>query len=694
LSFAFAATPAFQNTGQAAGATTFTLNKSSFEIFDLETTPLAKVQSLVRQNQFVAAGEALREHFLSRRVRPGFWPPDVRSPQNPDNIVNHLFSFYGSAKFDAGHPIRWNDESVNDRELIYALNRHQYLEILATAYVRSRDPRYVRAFVEQVGSWIAQNPSPDDPQAWASWRSLEVGARIGVWSDLFFRFLAVPEFSTKDQLLMLRSLHQQTAWLAPQARAGAGGEWTGTLATGLATVAVLFPEFKEAKQWREQAYATLVAELQQQVYPDGSHASFSLYVHNATLTSFWLPFKLAIENRVPLPNVYGETLERMSAYLAYLRRPDGRYPAFNASEPADCQTLLLGAARFFGRGDFVYILSHGDYGTTPTSTSCAFNDSGVFIMRDRWRADANYLALDAGPFGNSWQHEDKLSLELAAFGQTVLVDPGRYSLELGDPIVQYLATTAAHNTLTIDGSGQRRASFPDSWTPSGNPPNTWISRAGFDYFAGKYSQGYADAPNVQHERRILFLKDRQRPYWLVSDRVVGEGSHRLTSRWQFAPGALDRQGKLTVASTFAKSNLAICPPEEAATSWSATILTGSREPLGGWVSFVYGKVEPAPQLIYDVKASLPVTMEYALVPFSGEANPTAVHNPKPQIENLQSRDFTMLDLDFGDLRDVVFIAHDLKSAAREVAGCKTNGCFVVVRTPKGGKPTVLLDAER
>jgi len=658
-----------------------------FGRLDLARPDLARVRILVARKEWAAARRALKDHFRQRRVRVGFWPIDRRSIQNPNDIAEHRFSFYGSKVFDAGRPIRWNAIFLGDRELTYALNRHQHLLVLASAYRRTHDPKFARAFVEQVRDWIARNGTPDR-RLWAAWRPLEVAIRIGVWSDVFFQFLGADEFSPDDVALMLLSLHDQAAWLAPRIGAGAGG-WSSSLPTGLAAVAVLFPEFKESAQWRGRAYSTLISDMKNHTYADGSDDSLSPHHQNANLTTYWLPFKLAVENRVAIPSFYSSTLEKMCTYQAYIRRPDGRYPAFNASDPMDCLPLLLAAAKVFKRPDLAYITSHGRSGSAPTSTSCAFRPSGVFVMRDNWSRTANYLALDAGPFGRSGQHEDKLSFELAAFGRTAIVDPGRYSLNFADPLTRYLATTAAHNTLTVDGRDQCRARASRTWDPGGNAPNCWISRKRFDYFAGGYVSGYEGLPAVRHYRRVFFLKDNSRPYWIVSDRVIGRGKHHLSSRFQFAPAAqIARTGGLSFASRWPSGNLAVCPPERCAEKWTASVLEGSRSPLGGWVSPAYGKILPAPQLIYDFSTSLSATMEYVLVPFRGKAHPPRVAALRPA-----DGDVTRLEIDFGDFMDIVFIDHNFRKSGRNIGGLAAKGCFVVVRKPKRGAPKLLLDEE-
>jgi hypothetical protein len=356
----------------------------------------------------------------------------------------------------------------------------------------------------------------------------------------------------------------------------------------------------------------------------------------------------------------------------------------------DSRPLLAAAASVFRRPDIAYILTHGRQGTAPAVTSVALRDSGVFIMRDSWAADANYAAIDAGPFGSSYQHEDKLGLELAAFGRTVLVDPGRYLLSSSDPIVHYLSTTRAHSTVMIDDSGQERVRRAESRVPSGNSPNAWVSTDAFDYFAGGYVEGYARARGVRHFRRILFVKDGRQPYWVISDRVLGEGSHTISARWQFVPGALDRREPLAFATQAPRGNLAVCPPEQAAGEWTAEVLTGSREPMGGWVSPAYGKIEAAPQLIYDWPTSLPATLTYVLVPSRGAA---ALPKVREETAGKAAGDITRLAIDFGEFRDRVLIDHDLAGADREVAGLSAKGCFVVVRTGKEGKGNLLLAAD-
>lgn len=681
---ATAAEPASQS-GETSGPAT-----ALFDHLDLDNPRLVRVRMFVRNGDFAAARQALTDHFRTRRVRPGFWPPDLRSANTPDDIIAHRFSFYGSKRFDAGSPIGWDRVYLDDRELTYALNRHQHLKVLASAYEKSRDAKYVREFVDQINDWIERNPLSSQ-RNWAAWRDLETATRIGVWSDLFFEFVQAPEFTPADQARMLASLHEQTAWLAPQVRAGRS-DWSISVATGLAAVGVLFPEFRESNAWRSRAYGELVRDMDLQFYADGSHEALSTYRHNACLSAFWLPLKFAVENRVALTGEYRRTLERMCEFQAYIRRPDGNYPPFNASDPQDAGMLILAAGRYFGRKDFAYIATGGREGTAPTSTSLLLRQSGVAVMRDGWTRTNNYMAIDAGPYGAAYQHEDKLSFELAAFGRTVLVDPGRYSLDVGEPMTEYLVQTAAHNTITIDGSGQRRSRDRESWRPEGNDPITWISQPTFDYFTGVYSQGFGAAADVKHRRRVLFVKDGRAPYWVIADRVEGAGRHLVEARFQFTPGTLTPMGDGAFRTAANRGNLSIALVESEGTSTTPTIWTGSRSPYGGWVSEAYRKIEAAPQLIYARQCALPADMVFVLVPSNAGAFAPKVRLLSENTE--EESDALCLELDFSTFTDTVFVDHDLKARARTVGGCQINGCIAVVRKPAGQSAAVLFDTKK
>jgi len=144
-------------------------------------------------------------------------------------------------------------------------------------------------------------------------------------------------------------------------------------------------------------------------------------------------------------------------HLMYITRPDGTTPFFGDDDggslamldtrPANDFRGTLGTGSvLFDRGDYKFVagdaaeellwltgvegLSRFDaiVAIEPAKTSVPFFDGGYFVMRDGWSRDSNYLLFDCGSHGAlncGHAHADALSIDVAANGRTVLVDPVR-----------------------------------------------------------------------------------------------------------------------------------------------------------------------------------------------------------------------------------------------------------------------------
>lgn len=65
--------------------------------------------------------------------------------------------------------------------------------------------------------------------------------------------------------------------------------------------------------------------------------------------------------------------------------------------------------------------------------------------------------LDCGPRAGNHGHFDLLSVEVAAFGRSLIVDPGRYTYhEAGEVNWRGISRHAMHNTVAVDGRNQTR----------------------------------------------------------------------------------------------------------------------------------------------------------------------------------------------------------------------------------------------
>src|SRR6185369_4429515 len=102
----------------------------------------------------------------------------------------------------------------------------------------------------------------------------------------------------------------------------------------------------------------------------------------------------------------------------------------------------------------------------PSPTAHAFAESGYFVMRDSWTKEADYALIDCGLHGVQscgHAHADQLSFEYAAQGMTWLVDPGTFTYTGDAGLRDWFRSTAAHNTVTVDGEPQSVTAGPFAW---------------------------------------------------------------------------------------------------------------------------------------------------------------------------------------------------------------------------------------
>ena len=112
-------------------------------------------------------------------------------------------------------------------------------------------------------------------------------------------------------------------------------------------------------------------------------------------------------------------------------------------------------------------------------------------------------------------HADALSIEAAIHGKTLLVDSGTYTYHESRELRDYFRSTAAHNTLEVDGLSSSVPGNTFGWkTRAEADCRTWISEVRFDFFEGSHN-GYQrlQSPGI-HTRSILFLKG---DYWIMRD---------------------------------------------------------------------------------------------------------------------------------------------------------------------------------
>jgi hypothetical protein len=212
--------------------------------------------------------------------------------------------------------------------------------------------------------------------------------------------------------------------------------------------------------------------------------------------------------------------------------------------------------------------------------------------------------LRAAQFQERPGHTDQLHLDLWWRGHNIAMDAGTYLYNAPAPWDNALASTRAHNTLTINGREQMRRAGRFLWLERANARG-WSE-------GGKLiaeHDGYR-ALGLTHRREI----DTQTSTWVVRDQVLGTSAavatrlHWLLPDWQWK---LDGN-TLRLSAPEGEITIRVEAQEPLAIS---LIRAGERvagnaeaDPVLGWVSHTYGEKQPALSLIADVKATPPILL--------------------------------------------------------------------------------------
>jgi hypothetical protein len=564
-------------------------------------------------------------YFKSRRTVQYFSLPRGAEKHLPRarRVLNNEFEFNNEChrlppKFD------WRANPSEDLEWLILLHKFYYLRDLALAYDYTGDEAYAMKSVQLIDGWIRTVAEEFiDSQV--------TGRRLQQWI-LAYQYLVpnrvsaavTPEFLQT----LLESLNAQATYLCmnltPQ-----GNHRTIEL-YALFLLAVMFPELAVAEHCLAFSRKEILQNMREDLLADGVQKELSTDYHHTVLKNYLRIRDLAHLNAVHLDPECDRLIERALDFSLHAHKPDGMLPAINDGDVNSYLSLLRKAYRFYPNPALLFVSSGGQEGSPPCERSRHFPASGYCILRSDWRdlpyTAGRYLFFDCGALGQgSHGHYDLLNVEFAAYGRSLIVDPGRYTYseasDDGRNWRHYFKGTAGHNTITVDGCDQihYRCGAPEGRQPSARVAR-FISSAGFDYVHG---QAVSPEYPAVHDRKILFLPS---DYCLVIDQINSTAKHHYDQYWHLAPFALDNVTRSADSATirFLTPNLLIAQP----TTPSIHAVVES-----GYVSPEYGLKQPAPIIRASQSGRGVLRFHTLLFPF-------AAHCPFIKMELLPVRDFS------------------------------------------------------
>ncbi len=561
-----------------------------------------------------------------------------------DQWVAHRASFLGLQAVSLGTCINWHrdygsgvvapqrySESINYRDAavagdvknIWELNRHHQLVLLALAQVWSGNVRYEQELLAQLTSWREQNPF----MYGLNWKSpLESAMRLIAWAQvvgLLTEQERVQRFFRQDMRTTLYE-HQYVLRTFFSKHSSANNHLIGEMA-GLYVGSVVWPWYRESGAWRAFARQSLIDEMERQVEEDGAGRERATEYQLFILEFFLLAGTLGQAIGEPFPPHYWERLRRMLTLLAVMGDRAGHLPVFGDGDGGQVVWLpeTLGAraeSRIRLARDSVGAVADDTvvpdlravlslWGQSPADIPLApvkvplrrlqsFPQGGYYVLSSHRGAEHECLVVvDAGPHGlgplYAHGHADALSFWLSYGGYEFVVDPGTFCYFGNEDWRSYFRSTAAHNTVRVDGVDQSVAQGRFLWGPVARcqVERTDETETSIDFEASH--DGYHRLSDPVTHRRQLSLSKTSAAL-AITDQLDCRHAHQVELFFHFSETCeVTALGSGHFALVNGDRQLCL----EVDSQLIPELYRGSEQPIAGWVSPHFGVKSPSFTLV-------------------------------------------------------------------------------------------------
>lgn len=457
--------------------------------------------------------DRLFRHLKRLKYLPGLSGPFqllTRSPEPSAEPRDGGFDGRSFAFLNRRIPItgldRWLQPEA-DRLWIYNLHYFQFL-----GGIPAKNGHWL------IRDWIQMNDDPGGP----GWEPYPLSLRIREWIEWLLANKELDASGTGD---IVSSLARQTAALDAQVEYHLMGNHLLENAVTLCW-AGLSLEGPWSSRWIERGLSILRTELATQVLPDGTHDErspmYQAILAEALLRLAGVASKVRKRESEAIRGIAHAAGMTMLGSLSRLVHPDGQYALLN-----DC---AFGIAPTYA--PLVKRFGSPDTLRPDTSGSWGLGAAGYFGRHDN---HGTYLVFDSGPIGPDHQpghgHADTLSFELSHRGRRVITDTGVFTYNPG-PVRAYDRSTAAHNTIQIDGLDQSELweSFRCARRVSVNSGGQSTSAAGTELY-GSYTGPGKAGRRVFHDRSIRVEDSLIH----LRDKLHVPGTHQAVLRLHLAP---------------------------------------------------------------------------------------------------------------------------------------------------------------
>jgi len=560
-----------------------------------------------------------------------------------EKLMQHRYPYLALGEIELGDQINWNYEykrrlqtplkfgpwmdyrdtdSYGDFKYFWELPRLQHLITLAKAYYLTGEERYAREVTSQIKGFIEQSPY----LLGVNWiMPMEACIRLVSlsWIAAFLKSYIArhPKLCGLMEQMVRSHIHYATTNYAAYSSAN---NHLIAEAAGVFIATLCFDRLTGLEKHRQTAYRILSREALRQFYPDGVNKEQAIHYQLFASEFLLLAGILGHANGIDFPREYWDVLENNAVFLAAVAddkcsvpgigdSDDGRAVVLSEADDNPVRSVLAASAVLFERGDLKAKAGEFDQASfwllgkqgakkfeslpaEPGPARKAFQQGGYYILNGSNRTRAK-LIFDCGPLGlgsiSAHGHADSLSFVLTAFGRSYFVDPGTYTYMAHSPYRNYFRSTAAHNTIVIDGLDQSQMAGPFLWSRKARSYlEEWASDSERDRVVACH-HGYLSLADPVTHRRAVSL-DKRTDVVTVHDHLEMKGTHKVEQHFHLAPECEVRKvGTALLRITNSGSTIEVQLDKRL----DCRIARASENPICGWYSAAYDHKQPSNSIL-------------------------------------------------------------------------------------------------
>ncbi len=420
---------------------------------DLGKKGFGKAFRFLKKGEINKCHNSIIDYFLNKS--PGYlfekWPSYDDALYRANNFLSDIYILGIHKGYKLPAKLLWKENPSGSLNWEFNFLALDILRSVSEAYAQTGDERYLVKGEKLIRDFVRNNFNAGALPSRYSWYDHAVAYRTIHSIDFWPNWLKQEKRNRNFVPVMLELTWRHANYLVNNSNYSKTTNHGMFANIALLRIALAFPEFRDAKKWRELAIRRMEDQVRDNFTREGIHKEYSPSYHILT-SKLLIRFRkdCRSDRRAMLSMKFKVVLDKIIDIIPYLFHPDGGLALIGDSSESTAKEWL---ESFPVRNPHLkFVATGGKKGRPPKKESIVFEQARIFVMRSGWGEtrsyrDESYLIADYSPCGKAHNHDDFMSFEMCSKGFRWITDLGPYSYKNSDPIRKYIISSTAHNVI-------------------------------------------------------------------------------------------------------------------------------------------------------------------------------------------------------------------------------------------------------